>query len=61
MRGAILYGPHDVREAAKIVEPIDAILRVSLTCVRGSDLWPCRGFLPSTGPRRWSTRTAASS
>src|SRR6059036_2220200 len=48
MRGAVLYGPRDVRfedrESPKIVEPTDAIVRISLTCVCGSDLWPYRGI-----------------
>jgi len=48
MKGAVLYGPRDVRyvERAdpKIVEPTDAILRLSATCVCGSDLWPYRGL-----------------
>ena len=42
MKGAILYGPRDVRfedrEAPKVVEPTDAIVRIALTCVCGSDL-----------------------
>src|SRR5436853_4010973 len=54
MRGAVLYGPRDVRfeerESPKIVDPTDAIIRVSLTCVCGSDLWPYRGLQPSNGP-----------
>src|SRR5512135_2928358 len=47
MRGVILYGPRDVRveerEDTKIIEPTDAIIRVTLTCICGSDLWPYRG------------------
>ncbi len=47
MRGAILYGPRDVRfeerDAPKIVKPTDALIRMSVTCVCGSDLWPYRG------------------
>jgi threonine dehydrogenase-like Zn-dependent dehydrogenase len=47
MRGAVMYGPGDVRveerEAPLIVEPTDAIIRVSAACVCGSDLWPYRG------------------
>ena len=47
MRGAMLYGPKDVRfeERAdpKIIEPTDVILKLSATCVCGSDLWPYRG------------------
>src|SRR5215216_5810532 len=54
MRGAVLYGPRDVRfeerEIPKIVEPTDAIVRISLTCVCGSDLWPYRGLQPLDGP-----------
>src|SRR3989454_1928753 len=54
MRGAVLYGPRDVRfeerESPKIVEPTDAIIRISLTCVCGSDLWPYRGVQPIDGP-----------
>jgi threonine dehydrogenase-like Zn-dependent dehydrogenase len=42
-----MYGPGDVRveerEAPRIVEPTDAIIRVSVACVCGSDLWPYRG------------------
>ena len=48
MRGAVLYGTKDVRfeERAdpKIVEPTDVILKLSATCVCGSDLWPYRGI-----------------
>src|SRR5215470_5192030 len=48
MRGAVLYGPRDVRfeerEVPKIMKPTDAIVRVSATCVCGSDLWPYRGI-----------------
>src|SRR2546429_1135709 len=54
MRGAVLYGPRDVRfeerESPTIVEPTDAIVRISLTCVCGSDLWPYRGLQPINGP-----------
>jgi threonine dehydrogenase-like Zn-dependent dehydrogenase len=34
-----------------IIEPTDAILRVSAACVCGSDLWPYRGIDPITQPR----------
>ncbi|HEX5972002.1 MAG TPA: zinc-dependent alcohol dehydrogenase family protein [Gemmatimonadaceae bacterium] len=54
MKGAILYGPRDVRYVArddpKIIEPTDVILRLSATCVCGSDLWPYRGLQPIKGP-----------
>ena len=65
MRGAVLYGPRDVRfeerAAPRIVEPTDAVIRIAATCVCGSDLWPYRGISRSTGRRRWGTSTAASS
>jgi threonine dehydrogenase-like Zn-dependent dehydrogenase len=56
VRGAIIYGPGDVRveqrSDPRIVEPTDAILRLSATCVCGSDLWPYRGVdaLPRPAP-----------
>jgi threonine dehydrogenase-like Zn-dependent dehydrogenase len=54
MRGALLYGPRDIRfedrETPKIVEPTDAVIRIAVTCVCGSDLWPYRGLQPIDGP-----------
>lgn len=54
MRGAVLYAPRDVRfeelEAPRIVEPTDAVIRMSATCICGSDLWPYRGIQPVTQP-----------
>ena len=54
MKATMLYGPHDVRceEVAKpkIQKPTDAIIRLSATCVCGSDLWPYRGIEPVDGP-----------
>jgi threonine dehydrogenase-like Zn-dependent dehydrogenase len=48
MRGAVMYGPGDVRveerDDPRIVKATDAIIRVSATCVCGSDLWPYRGL-----------------
>jgi threonine dehydrogenase-like Zn-dependent dehydrogenase len=48
MRGAVLHGARDVRfeerEAARIAKPTDAVLRLSASCVCGSDLWPYRGI-----------------
>jgi threonine dehydrogenase-like Zn-dependent dehydrogenase len=42
-----MHGPGDVRveerEHPRIVEPTDAIIRLSATCICGSDLWPYRG------------------
>lgn len=54
MRGAVLYGPRDIRFEDRpeptIIEPTDAIIRISLTCVCGSDLWPYRGIEASAKP-----------
>jgi threonine dehydrogenase-like Zn-dependent dehydrogenase len=54
MRGAVLYGPGDVRfeerDAPTIIEPTHAIIRISATCVCGSDLWDYRGSNPVAQP-----------
>ncbi len=54
MRGTILYGPRDARfeerEVPKITKPTDAVIRISATCVCGSDLWPYRGISPVAQP-----------
>src|ERR687883_132590 len=55
MKGAILHGPGDVRvearEDPKILKPTDAIIRLSATCICGSDLWPYRGLEPIGQPQ----------
>jgi threonine dehydrogenase-like Zn-dependent dehydrogenase len=54
MKGAVLHAPRDVRfeerDAPRIIEPTDAIVRLSATCICGSDLWPYRGIQSTTGP-----------
>jgi threonine dehydrogenase-like Zn-dependent dehydrogenase len=54
MKGTMLYGPRDVRceEVAepKILKPTDAVIRLSATCICGSDLWPFRGLNPVNAP-----------
>ncbi len=54
MQGAVLHGPYDVRleqrDDPTIIEPTDAIVRLSATCVCGSDLWPYRGTDAITEP-----------
>src|SRR5258707_6296244 len=54
MQGAVLYGPRDLRfeerAAPRIIEPTDAVMKISATCVCGSDLWPFRGINPTTEP-----------
>ncbi|HEX8092782.1 zinc-dependent alcohol dehydrogenase family protein [Jatrophihabitans sp.] len=48
MRGTLIYGPRDVRSEERddpeIITATDAIIRISATCVCGSDLWPYRGI-----------------
>src|SRR6266704_2017398 len=54
MRGAVLYGPRDVRfeerDDPKIIKPTDAVVRIAAACVCGSDLWPYRGIQPTAQP-----------
>ncbi len=55
MRATMLYGPRDVRFVERpdptIIEPTDAIIKMTATCVCGSDLWAYRGLEPVTQPR----------
>lgn len=54
MRGTVLYGPRDIRFEDRpeptIIQPTDAILRLSATCICGSDLWPYRGIAEVAEP-----------
>jgi threonine dehydrogenase-like Zn-dependent dehydrogenase len=54
MRGAVIHAPGDVRleerDAPKIIEPTDAVIRTVATCVCGSDLWDYRGINPVVEP-----------
>jgi threonine dehydrogenase-like Zn-dependent dehydrogenase len=56
VRATVLYGPKDVRledvADPRIEAPTDALVRVTATCVCGSDLWPYRGVRPTSAPRR---------
>jgi threonine dehydrogenase-like Zn-dependent dehydrogenase len=55
MLGTVLYGTGDVRcedvPDPKIIHPTDAIIRLSASCICGSDLWPYRGLNEVTSPR----------
>lgn len=55
MLATVLHGPGDIRyeEVAepKILKSTDAIIKLSATCVCGSDLWPYRGASPVTSPQ----------
>lgn len=48
MKATAMYGPGDVRVEnvpdAQIVEPTDALIRVTYASICGSDLWPYRGY-----------------
>lgn len=48
MRATMMYGTRDVRVVnvpdATLVEPTDAIVRVTRACICGSDLWPYRSM-----------------
>ena len=51
MRATVMYGAHDVRvdtvPDASIVEPTDALVRVTRACICGSDLWPYNSMAPN--------------
>lgn len=54
MQGTVLYGPRDIRfedrPEPKITKPTDAVIRLSATCICGSDLWSYRGIQSITQP-----------
>jgi threonine dehydrogenase-like Zn-dependent dehydrogenase len=54
MRGAVIHAPGDVRyedrDDPRIEHPTDAVIRMSATCVCGSDLWDYRGINPVEQP-----------
>ncbi len=54
MLGTILHGSRDVRceevPEPRILYPTDAIIRLSASCVCGSDLWPYRGLNDASAP-----------
>ncbi|WP_208543479.1 zinc-dependent alcohol dehydrogenase family protein [Rathayibacter sp. VKM Ac-2801] len=51
MRGVVMHTAGDVRveerEDPTIVHPTDAIVKLTATCICGSDLWPYRGVEPA--------------
>src|SRR5438128_5178854 len=56
MRATVMYGAGDVRVEtvadAHLIEPTDALVRVTHACICGSDLWPYNQMEPSeTGQR----------
>ncbi len=56
MKATILHAPGDIRieqvPEPSLALPTDALVRVTASCVCGSDLWPYRGISPVSGPRR---------
>lgn len=56
MKATILHGARDVRfedvPEPTIIKPTDAIIRLSASCICGSDLWPYRGLNDVTAPLR---------
>ena len=54
MRGVVMYAPGDVRVEDRpeptILKPTDAVIRLTATCICGSDLWPYRGADDVTRP-----------
>lgn len=54
MLATMMYGAGDVRAEERpepaILKPTDAIVRLSASCICGSDLWPYRGSNPITEP-----------
>lgn len=55
MRAAIIHGPGDIRvedrDYPTIQRPTDVIVKVTASCVCGSDLWPYRGVRETEEPR----------
>src|SRR5919199_832553 len=56
MRATIMYSAGDVRVEtvpdARLIEPTDALVRVTHSCICGSDLWPYKSMERSETGRR---------
>ena len=56
MRGAVMYGAGDVRVEdvpdARLIDPTDALVRVTRAAICGSDLWPYKSMPPDDAGRR---------
>ena len=65
MRATLLHGAGDVRVEdvpdSAIKQPTDALVRITASCICGSDLWPYASHSPAEGPRGWVTSSSASS
>src|SRR3982750_3769496 len=55
MRATVMYKAGDVRienvPDASLIEPTDAIVRVTRACICGSDLWPYKSLTSDDKPR----------
>ncbi|GAB2885940.1 zinc-dependent alcohol dehydrogenase family protein [Streptomyces mayteni] len=56
MRATLMYGAGDVRienvPDSTVEQPTDALVRITASCVCGSDLWPYGSMSPADGPAR---------
>jgi threonine dehydrogenase-like Zn-dependent dehydrogenase len=56
MRAPVMYGAGDIRVEnvpdARLIEPTDALVRVTRACICGSDLWPYRTLAHTDTGRR---------
>lgn len=54
MRATIIHAPGDIRvedrDYPTVQLPTDAVVKVTASCVCGSDLWPYRGVRPTRRP-----------
>ncbi|HKB50380.1 MAG TPA: zinc-dependent alcohol dehydrogenase family protein [Solirubrobacterales bacterium] len=55
MRATVMHSAGDVRiedvPDAKLVDPTDALIRITRACICGSDLWPYKNMEPTGGGR----------
>jgi threonine dehydrogenase-like Zn-dependent dehydrogenase len=55
MRATVMHSAGDVRiedvPDARLVEPTDALIRITRACICGSDLWPYKNMEPTDGGR----------
>jgi threonine dehydrogenase-like Zn-dependent dehydrogenase len=65
MRATLMYGPGDVRVEdvpdSVIEQPTDALVRITASCICGSDLHPYHSMDPAGGPARMGHELSASS
>jgi threonine dehydrogenase-like Zn-dependent dehydrogenase len=56
MRATLMYAADDVRVEdvadPKVQQPTDAVVRIVLSCICGSDLWPYKSLAPTDNPRQ---------